>query len=169
LETEGAVIADGAGLGHERTDVVAAATERLDEFVPAEILGVAGVGAVDGDEVQAWQGFLDERQRIALGSFDFEPVAEIEGHAQVRVVDLAGDAHASLEARGPEAGMRIERDLHALGPGIGDQLAELRHDHGVAVFRRHPEPQRELHLVDRQPQRAAGAGKVIDGLREFGR
>ena len=96
-------------------------------------------------------------------------MAEIEGHAQRWVVDLVCDPEANFELGGPKTGMRIKRDLHALGLGVSQQLAQLRYHDRIAVFGREWHAHGKLHLVEAKPQRAARARQSVDRLDKLGR
>ena len=83
-------------------------------------------------------------------------MAKIEGHADIGAVELVGDPQRIFDAGEPETGMRIQRDLYAIGPGgIGDG-ADLREHKGIGFSRRYG------------ARLSVGAGHFVDGQPKHG-
>ena len=168
MEAEGAAITGGPGVRHEGLHVVRAATEGLDQLIPTELTGVAAVGAIDRDEVQARQRGLDHRDRVTLGPFDLEPMAKVESDAEVGVVDGVRHAQAGVHALGPETGVRVERDFHAFRLGQNERLLQRRDDDGIAGGRARLDSHGQPDLLDAEPQGGVEAFERLDGLDEVG-
>ena len=137
-----------------------AAIEGLDEAVPAVAVAVR---AVDGHQEQVRQGQLHQPPH-ARRLVELQPMAQIEGDAHVRAIDLLGHADRVFHPLDVKPRVRIKGhpDPRLLGH-LGD-LSHDRHRLGIAVGR----GGLELAGADVEPDERPAPFERLDHLGQLG-